>query len=47
MDAITRWDPVKEMDPGKVNAEFKDGVLKVRLPESEKTKPKSIEVKVD
>jgi HSP20 family protein len=29
-----------------VNAEFKDGVLKVHLPKSEKTKPKQIEVKV-
>jgi HSP20 family protein len=30
----------------KVNAEFKDGVLKVHLPKSEKAKPKQIEVKV-
>ena len=33
-------------DSTKVNAEFKDGVLKVHLPKSEKAKPKSIEVKV-
>src|SRR5580704_3371080 len=33
-------------DAEKVNAEFKDGVLKVHLPKSEKTKPKQIEVKV-
>lgn len=33
-------------DGTKVNAEFKDGVLKVHLPKSEKAKPKSIEVKV-
>src|SRR5437870_9275255 len=30
----------------KVNAEFKDGVLKVHLPKSEEVKPKQIEVKV-
>ena len=33
-------------DGSKVNAEYKDGVLYVRLPKSEKAKPKSIEVKV-
>lgn len=33
-------------DGSKVNAEFKDGVLKVHLPKSEKTKPKTVEVKV-
>jgi len=33
-------------DGSKVNAEFKDGVLKVQLPKSEKVKPKAIEVKV-
>ena len=31
----------------KVNAEFKDGVLKVHLPKSPEAKPKSIDVKVD
>jgi HSP20 family protein len=30
----------------KVNAEFKDGVLKVHLPKSEVAKPKAVEVKV-
>ena len=33
-------------DGSKVNAEFKDGVLQVHLPKSEKTKPKAVEVKV-
>lgn len=33
-------------DGSKVNAEYKDGVLNVRLPKSEKAKPKSIEVKI-
>lgn len=33
-------------DAEKVNAEFKDGVLKVHLPKNEKAKPKSLEIKV-
>jgi len=33
-------------DGSKVNAEFKDGVLKVHLPKSEKARPKAVEVKV-
>jgi len=32
-------------DGSKVNAEFKDGVLKVHLPKSERAKPKAAEVK--
>ena len=36
----------EDADGGKVAAEFKDGMLKVRLPKSENAKPKSIEVKV-
>jgi HSP20 family protein len=36
----------EDADPTKVNAEFKDGILKVHLGKSEKTKPKSIEVKL-
>jgi HSP20 family protein len=34
------------VDEGKVQADFKDGVLNVRLRKAEKAKPKSIEVKV-
>ena len=33
-------------DATKVNAEFKDGLLKVHLPKSEKAKPKAIQVKL-
>ncbi|HUB66325.1 MAG TPA: Hsp20/alpha crystallin family protein [Candidatus Methylacidiphilales bacterium] len=35
-----------DADGTQVNAEFKDGVLKVHLPKNEKAKPKTIEVKV-
>ena len=34
------------VDDTKVKAEFKDGVLNLHLPKSEKTQPKAIEVKV-
>lgn len=36
----------EDADPDNVRAEFKDGVLKVHLPKSEKARPKQIEVKV-
>jgi HSP20 family protein len=36
----------EDADGEKVAAEFKDGVLKVHLPKSEKARPKSIEVKI-
>jgi HSP20 family protein len=36
----------EDADAARVNAEFKDGVLVVHLPKSEKARPKSIEVKV-
>jgi HSP20 family protein len=36
----------EDADAGKVAAEYKDGILKVHLPKSEKAKPKSIEVRV-
>jgi HSP20 family protein len=35
-----------DADPAKVHADFKDGVLNVRLEKTEKSKPKSVEVKV-
>ncbi len=35
-----------QLDSKKVNAEFKDGILTVTLPKTEKEKPKEIEVKV-
>lgn len=34
------------VDDAKVKAEYKDGVLHLRLPKSEKAKPKSIDVKI-
>jgi HSP20 family protein len=36
----------EDADGTRVAAEYKDGVLKVHLPKSEKAKPKSIDVKV-
>ena len=36
----------EEADAQKVSAEFKEGVLHIRLPKSEKAKPKSIQVKI-
>ena len=36
----------EDADGTKISAEYKDGVLNVHLPKSEKAKPKSIEVKV-
>lgn len=36
----------EDADGTKVTAEYKDGMLNVRLPKSEKAKPKTIEVKV-
>jgi HSP20 family protein len=36
----------EDADGSKINAEYKEGVLKLHLPKSEKAKPKAIEVKV-
>lgn len=35
------------IDDTKVRAEFKDGVLNVRLPKSEKAKPRQVQVKIE
>lgn len=35
-----------DVDTSKINAEMKNGVLKLRLPKSERAKPKQIEVQV-
>jgi HSP20 family protein len=35
-----------DADETKIDAEFKEGLLKVHLPKSEKAKPKTIDVKV-
>jgi HSP20 family protein len=34
------------VEPEKINAEFKEGVLRVTLPKREEMRPKQIEVKV-
>ncbi len=38
--------PENVVDPSKVHAEFKDGMLKIRAAKSEAAQPKQIEVKV-
>ena len=37
----------EDADAAKVNAEFKDGVLKVRVAKSEKALPKAVDIKVN
>jgi HSP20 family protein len=34
-----------KVDPDKVDAEFKDGVLTVKLPKTEEVKPREVEIK--
>ncbi len=36
----------EDADGSKVSAEYKDGLLKVHLPKSERAKPKAVEVKI-
>ena len=36
----------EDADGSKISAEFKDGLLKVHLPKSEKAKPKAVEIKI-
>jgi len=43
---VRRFALPTEIDPDKVQAEFKDGVLNVHLPKAASAKPKAIEVKV-
>jgi len=37
----------KELDPAKVSAELKQGVLTLRIPKAEHAQPRRIEIKVD
>jgi HSP20 family protein len=43
---VRRFGVPNEVDAGKVQAEFKDGVLNVHLPKSAAAQPKAIEVRV-
>jgi HSP20 family protein len=43
---VRRFALPEGVDDGQVKAEFKDGMLNLNLPKSEKAKPKAIEVKV-
>ena len=36
----------KELDSGKVSAEFRNGLLKLRIPKAEQAQPRRIEIKV-
>ncbi|HVN36196.1 MAG TPA: Hsp20/alpha crystallin family protein, partial [Casimicrobiaceae bacterium] len=37
----------KELDPSKVSAELRNGVLSLRIPKAEHAQPRRIEVRVD
>jgi HSP20 family protein len=43
---VRRVSVPSDVDPAKVAADFKDGVLSVHLPKAENAKPKSIDIKV-
>lgn len=36
----------EEVDPARVSAEFRDGILRVHLPKSEQSRPEAVEVKI-
>jgi HSP20 family molecular chaperone IbpA len=36
----------KELDPEKVSAELRNGVLKLRIPKAEHAQPRKVEIKV-
>ena len=43
---VRRFSLPEDADGSRVTAEFKDGMLHVHLPKSQKAKPKAIEIKV-
>jgi len=43
---VRRFSLPDDASPGKVSAEFKDGVLKVHLAKNEKARPQQVEVSV-
>jgi HSP20 family protein len=43
---VRRFSLPEDADGGKVTADYKDGMLHVHLPKSQKAKPKAIEIKV-
>jgi HSP20 family protein len=44
---LRRFHLPEDTDPGKVAADFKEGVLQIHLPKQEAVKPREIEVKID
>jgi HSP20 family protein len=44
---IRTLEVLTEVQADKVKASFKNGILEVRLPETEEAKPKGVKVKID